>query len=77
MRCRQKKKKLPWWGWGMWAAPGRSSFRHFDVVGYDFKASPNRRTQVRRDRTLEVSDEEMAAATVITPTIPGRLATAG
>jgi UDP-N-acetyl-D-galactosamine dehydrogenase len=38
--------------------------RHFDVVGYDFKASRIAELASGKDRTLEVSDEEMAAATV-------------
>ncbi|BBO67523.1 UDP-N-acetyl-D-galactosamine dehydrogenase [Desulfosarcina alkanivorans] len=38
--------------------------RHFDVVGYDFKASRIAELVSGKDRTLEVSDEEMAAATV-------------
>ena len=39
--------------------------RHFDVVGYDFKSSRIAELASGRDRTLEVSDEEMAAATVV------------
>ena len=39
--------------------------RHFDVVGYDFKSSRIAELTSGRDRTLEVSDEEMAAATVV------------
>jgi UDP-N-acetyl-D-galactosamine dehydrogenase len=38
--------------------------RHFDVVGYDFKASRIAELASGKDRTLEVSDEAMAAATV-------------
>jgi UDP-N-acetyl-D-galactosamine dehydrogenase len=38
--------------------------RHFDVVGYDFKARRIAELKSGRDRTLEVSDEEMATATV-------------
>ena len=38
--------------------------RHFDVVGYDFKSSRIAELASGRDRTLEVSDEEMAAASV-------------
>lgn len=38
--------------------------RHFDVVGYDFKSSRIAELKAGKDRTLEVSDEEMAAATV-------------
>ena len=38
--------------------------RHFDVVGYDFKASRIAELASGKDRTLEVSDEEMAVATV-------------
>lgn len=38
--------------------------RHFDVVGYDFKARRIAELKSGRDRTLEVSDEEMAGATV-------------
>jgi len=39
--------------------------RHFDVVGYDFKSSRIAELTSGRDRTLEVSDEAMAAATVV------------
>ena len=39
--------------------------RHFDVVGYDFKSSRIAELNSGKDRTLEVSDEEMAAATVV------------
>ena len=38
--------------------------QHFDVVGYDFKSSRIAELKSGKDRTLEVSDEEMAAATV-------------
>ncbi|WP_419656489.1 nucleotide sugar dehydrogenase [Desulfosarcina variabilis str. Montpellier] len=38
--------------------------RHFDVVGYDFKSSRIAELKSGTDRTLEVSDEEMAAAAV-------------
>ncbi len=38
--------------------------RHFDVVGYDFKSSRIAELTSGRDRTLEVSDEEMAAASL-------------
>ena len=38
--------------------------RHFDVVGYDFKSSRIAELKSGKDRTLEVSDEEMAVATV-------------
>ena len=37
---------------------------HFDVVGYDFKASRIAELASGQDRTLEVSEEEMAAAAV-------------
>jgi hypothetical protein len=39
--------------------------RHFDVVGYDFKSSRIAELSSGKDRTLEVSDEAMAAATVV------------
>ena len=39
--------------------------RHFDVVGYDFKSSRIAELTSGKDRTLEVSDEEMAAASVV------------
>jgi UDP-N-acetyl-D-galactosamine dehydrogenase len=38
--------------------------RHFNVVGYDFKSSRIAELKSGKDRTLEVSDEEMAAARV-------------
>ncbi len=38
--------------------------RHFDVVGYDFNSSRIAELSNGKDRTLEVSDEAMAAATV-------------
>ena len=38
--------------------------RHFNVVGYDFKSSRIAELKAGKDRTLEVSDEEMAAAAV-------------
>jgi UDP-N-acetyl-D-galactosamine dehydrogenase len=38
--------------------------RHFDVVGYDFKSSRIAELKSGKDRTLEVSDEEMASSTV-------------
>jgi UDP-N-acetyl-D-glucosamine/UDP-N-acetyl-D-galactosamine dehydrogenase len=38
--------------------------RHFDVVGYDFKSSRIAELKAGKDRTLEVSDAEMAAAAV-------------
>ena len=38
--------------------------RHFEVVGYDFKSSRIAELTSGRDRTLEVSDDEMAAASV-------------
>ncbi len=38
--------------------------RHFDVVGYDYNAKRIAELNSGKDRTLEVSDEEMAAATV-------------
>jgi UDP-N-acetyl-D-galactosamine dehydrogenase len=38
--------------------------RHFDVVGYDFNSSRIAELASGKDRTLEVSDDEMAAATV-------------
>jgi UDP-N-acetyl-D-galactosamine dehydrogenase len=38
--------------------------RHFDTVGYDFKSSRIAELKSGKDRTLEVSDEEMAVATV-------------
>ncbi len=37
---------------------------HFDVVGYDLKSERIRELASGRDRTLEVSDEELAAADV-------------
>jgi UDP-N-acetyl-D-galactosamine dehydrogenase len=37
---------------------------HFDVVGYDFKTSRIEELIAGKDRTLEVSDEEMASATI-------------
>jgi UDP-N-acetyl-D-galactosamine dehydrogenase len=37
---------------------------HFDVVGYDYHASRIAELKSGKDRTLEVSDEAMAAATV-------------
>jgi UDP-N-acetyl-D-glucosamine/UDP-N-acetyl-D-galactosamine dehydrogenase len=49
--------------------------RYFDVVGYDYKASRIDELNAGRDRTLEVSDEEMAAATVAysnDPTVLGK-----
>ena len=39
--------------------------RHFDVVGYDFKSSRIAELKSGKDRTLEVSDEAMAAAAVV------------
>ena len=39
--------------------------RYFDVVGYDFKSSRIAELTSGKDRTLEVSEEEMAAATVV------------
>ena len=39
--------------------------RYFAVVGYDFKSSRIAELKAGKDRTLEVSDEEMAAATVV------------
>ena len=39
--------------------------RHFDVVGYDFKSRRIAELNTGKDRTLEVTDEEMAAATVV------------
>ncbi len=39
--------------------------RHFDVVGYDFKSRRIAELNAGKDRTLEVTDEEMAAATVV------------
>ncbi|GAB6905271.1 Protein CapL [Desulfosarcina cetonica] len=39
--------------------------RHFAVVGYDYKASRIDELKAGRDRTLEVSDAEMAAAKVV------------
>ncbi|WP_319408606.1 nucleotide sugar dehydrogenase [uncultured Desulfosarcina sp.] len=39
--------------------------RYFDVVGYDFKSRRIAELNAGRDRTLEVSDEEMAAAAVV------------
>ena len=38
--------------------------RHFDVVGYDYQATRIEELKSGKDRTLEVSDEEMAAARV-------------
>ncbi len=38
--------------------------RHFDVVGYDYQSGRIAELKSGKDRTLEVSDEEMAAATV-------------
>ncbi|MFO7716830.1 nucleotide sugar dehydrogenase [Desulfosarcina sp.] len=38
--------------------------RHFNVVGYDFKSSRIAELKSGKDRTLEVSDEEMAVARV-------------
>jgi UDP-N-acetyl-D-galactosamine dehydrogenase len=38
--------------------------RHFDVVGYDFKSSRITELKSGKDRTLEVSDEDMASSTV-------------
>jgi UDP-N-acetyl-D-galactosamine dehydrogenase len=38
--------------------------RHFDVVGYDYSSARVAELKSGKDRTLEVSDEEMAAATV-------------
>ena len=39
--------------------------RHFDVVGYDFKSSRIAELTSGKDRTLEVSDEAMATASVV------------
>ena len=38
---------------------------HFDVVGYDYQASRIAELKSGKDRTLEVSEEEMAAATLV------------
>ena len=47
--------------------------RHFDVVGYDYKASRVDELNAGRDRTLEVSDEEMATAAVLYTNDPAML----
>ncbi len=47
--------------------------RHFDVVGYDFKSSRIAELVSGKDRTLEVSAEEMAAAAVAYPDNPKAL----
>jgi UDP-N-acetyl-D-galactosamine dehydrogenase len=38
--------------------------RHFDVVGYDYQSSRVSELMAGKDRTLEVSDEEMAVADI-------------
>jgi len=38
--------------------------RHFEVVGYDYQPARIAELKAGKDRTLEVSDDEMAAATV-------------
>ena len=48
--------------------------RHFDVVGYDYKASRIEELRAGRDRTLEVSGEELAAAAITFSADPGDLA---
>jgi UDP-N-acetyl-D-galactosamine dehydrogenase len=48
--------------------------RHFDVVGYDFKSSRIAELKSGQDRTLEVSEAEMAAATIVFTDDPGHLA---
>ena len=47
--------------------------RHFDVVGYDYQSSRIEELESGKDRTLEVSDEEMAAARVAYTADPQRL----
>ena len=49
--------------------------RHFDVVGYDYKARRVDELKAGHDRTLEVSDEEMARATVAYTNDPDVLGT--
>ena len=47
--------------------------RHFHVVGYDYQSSRITELKSGRDRTLEVSDEEMAAAKVVYSDDPASL----
>ena len=48
--------------------------RHFDVVGYDYQAARIEELKSGKDRTLEVSDDEMAAASVAYTDDPQTLA---
>ncbi|MGD9309066.1 MAG: nucleotide sugar dehydrogenase, partial [Desulfosarcina sp.] len=48
--------------------------RYFHVVGYDYQSSRIAELKSGRDRTLEVSDEEMAAANVVYSDDPASLA---
>jgi len=47
--------------------------RHFDVVGYDYQSSRVRELMAGKDRTLEVSDEKMAAADITYTDDPKKL----
>ncbi len=61
----EKKEKIAVVGLGYVGLPLAVHLsRHFDVVGYDCKSSRIEELNAGRDRTLEVSDEEMAAAEI-------------
>lgn len=49
--------------------------KHFDVVGYDLKAERVQELTAGRDRTLEVTDEELAASPITFTSIPEDLKT--
>ena len=60
-----KKKKIAVVGLGYVGLPLAVHLsRHFEVVGYDYQAARIEELKSGRDRTLEVSDDEMAAANV-------------
>ena len=61
----EKKEKIAVVGLGYVGLPLAVHLsRHFEVVGYDYKASRIEELRAGRDRTLEVSDEELAAAAI-------------
>ena len=71
----EKKEKIAVVGLGYVGLPLAVHLsRHFEVVGYDYKASRIEELRAGRDRTLEVSDEELAAAAITYSADPTDLA---
>ncbi|BBO80598.1 UDP-N-acetyl-D-galactosamine dehydrogenase [Desulfosarcina ovata subsp. sediminis] len=72
----EKKEKIAVVGLGYVGLPLAVHLsRHFSVVGYDYKASRIAELKAGRDRTLEVNEAEMAAASVAYTNDPETLST--